>query len=148
MKLNTENSGDGCQGQKKKLPPVARPDFQDQLDAPRWLAGATERPVEMVGEWVNDGESALTPFGKEHDACALMSVVNRTGLPTRANVTRTLDGLVKMSHRAGMVNGEGDPQLDVAIAELLKELETKAYVTPKRPPSPKRDGMGIPPNER
>lgn len=47
-----------------------------------------------------------------------------------------------------MVNGEGDPQLDVAIAELLKELETKAYVTPKRPPSPQRAGMGIPPNER
>jgi tricorn protease len=47
-----------------------------------------------------------------------------------------------------MVNGEGDPQLDVAIEHLLKELETKAYITPKRPPSPKRDGMGIPTNER
>lgn len=53
-----------------------------------------------------------------------------------------------MDDPSKMVNGEGDPQLDVAIAELLKELETKAYVTPKRPPSPKRDGMGIPPNER
>ncbi|MBS0191360.1 MAG: PDZ domain-containing protein [Phycisphaerales bacterium] len=47
-----------------------------------------------------------------------------------------------------MVNGQGDPQLEVAINELLKELETKAYVTPKRPPSPQRAGMGIPPNER
>lgn len=47
-----------------------------------------------------------------------------------------------------MINGEGDPQLDVAIAELLKELETRAYVTPKRPPSPQRAGMGIPENER
>jgi len=53
-----------------------------------------------------------------------------------------------MDDPSKMVNGEGDPQLDVAISELLKELETKAYVTPKRPPSPKRDGMGIPPNER
>ncbi|MBX3379150.1 MAG: PDZ domain-containing protein [Phycisphaeraceae bacterium] len=53
-----------------------------------------------------------------------------------------------MDDPAKMINGEGDPQLDVAIAELLKELETKAYVTPKRPPSPQRSGMGIPPNER
>lgn len=47
-----------------------------------------------------------------------------------------------------MVNGNGDPQLDAGIEHLLKELETKAYVAPKRPPSPRRDGMGIPPNER
>ncbi|MGH7243363.1 MAG: S41 family peptidase [Phycisphaerales bacterium] len=53
-----------------------------------------------------------------------------------------------MDDPSKMVNGEGDPQLDVAISELLKELETKAYVTPKRPPSPHRSGMGIPPNER
>lgn len=53
-----------------------------------------------------------------------------------------------MDDPSKMVNGEGDPQLDVAISELLKELETKAYVTPKRPASPQRSGMGIPPNER
>jgi len=47
-------------------------------------------------------------FDTEHDACALMAVVNRTNNPTRENVTRVLDGLIKMSHRAGMVAGDGD----------------------------------------
>ncbi len=47
-----------------------------------------------------------------------------------------------------MVNNQGDPQLDAGIEELLKQLETKAYVVPKRPPSAQRAGMGLPPNER
>ncbi len=46
-----------------------------------------------------------------------------------------------------MVNG-GDPQLDAAISHLTDELKTKAYVPPKRPASPDRKGMGIPPEQR
>jgi Tol biopolymer transport system component/C-terminal processing protease CtpA/Prc len=46
-----------------------------------------------------------------------------------------------------MQNG-GDPQLDAAISHLLEELKTKTYVAPKRPASPNRKGMGIPPQDR
>ena len=37
----------------------------------------------------------------------------------------------------------GDPQLDAAIAEMLKELETKAFKPPPRPAYVDRSGMGI-----
>lgn len=41
-----------------------------------------------------------------------------------------------------MVNG-GDPQLDAAIEQMLKELKDKPYTPPKRPAYPNRTGMGI-----
>ena len=37
----------------------------------------------------------------------------------------------------------GDPQLDAAIAHILKELERTPHGPPKRPPPPDRSGMGI-----
>jgi tricorn protease len=43
---------------------------------------------------------------------------------------------------AQMQNG-GDPQLDVAVKQMLDELKTKKYVAPKRPAYPDRKGMGI-----
>ncbi|HYE60645.1 MAG TPA: S41 family peptidase [Phycisphaerales bacterium] len=48
---------------------------------------------------------------------------------------------------AKMTDG-GDPQLDAAIAHLTEELKTKAFNPPKRPTSPNRAGMGIPPEQR
>lgn len=42
-----------------------------------------------------------------------------------------------------MVDG-GDPQLDAAIALMLKEIKTFSYIKPRRPPSPDRHGMGLP----
>jgi tricorn protease-like protein/C-terminal processing protease CtpA/Prc len=48
---------------------------------------------------------------------------------------------------AKMVDG-GDPQLDAAIEEILRELERNPYVAPERPPYPDRSGMGIPEEDR
>ena len=48
---------------------------------------------------------------------------------------------------AKMVDG-GDPQLDAAIEYLLGELKTNSFVPVKRPASPDRSGMGIPPEQR
>jgi glutamate synthase (NADPH/NADH) large chain len=102
-------SGEDNLKRGSKLPLVTRANFKSDEEASRnWFAGIEETPVELVSEWANEDASPFNPFGNEHDACALISVVNRTGLPTRNNLTRTLEGLVKMSHRAGMVNGEGD----------------------------------------
>jgi tricorn protease len=41
-----------------------------------------------------------------------------------------------------MVEG-GDPQLDAAIEQMLKEIERNPYVPPARPAYPDRSGMGI-----
>ena len=46
-----------------------------------------------------------------------------------------------------MVDG-GDPQLDAAIEQMLKEIAEFEYVVPKRPPSPDRSGMGLPESDR
>ena len=48
---------------------------------------------------------------------------------------------------AKMVDG-GDPQLDVAVEQMLKELETSAYEAPKRPKYPDRSKMGIAPEDK
>lgn len=48
---------------------------------------------------------------------------------------------------AKMVDG-GDPQLDVAIEQMLKELETKAYKAPKRPAYPDRSKFGLDPKDK
>ena len=44
---------------------------------------------------------------------------------------------------AKMMDG-GDPQLDAAIEEMLRELEEHPFVPPQRPPYPDRSGMGVP----
>jgi tricorn protease len=46
-----------------------------------------------------------------------------------------------------MLDGE-DPQLEVAIAEMLRAIETDPYVAPTRPPGPDRRGMGIADKDR
>jgi tricorn protease len=48
---------------------------------------------------------------------------------------------------AKMVDG-GDPQLDVAIEQMLKEIETNGYKAPKRPAYPDRSKFGIDPKDR
>ncbi|HEX9079151.1 MAG TPA: glutamate synthase-related protein [Desulfuromonadaceae bacterium] len=44
----------------------------------------------------------------ERDACAIICYINKSGCPTHGNVRRTIDALIKMGHRAGEINGEGD----------------------------------------
>ncbi|HEY6838519.1 MAG TPA: glutamate synthase-related protein, partial [Geobacteraceae bacterium] len=44
----------------------------------------------------------------ERDACAIICYINKAGRPTHGNVQRTIEALVKMGHRAGEINGEGD----------------------------------------
>jgi glutamate synthase (NADPH/NADH) large chain len=44
----------------------------------------------------------------EHDACAIIASVRKTGEASHGNLKRTLEALSKMGHRSGDVNGEGD----------------------------------------
>ncbi|HEX9078678.1 MAG TPA: glutamate synthase, partial [Desulfuromonadaceae bacterium] len=50
--------------------------------------------------------SGLVPH--ERDACAIICHINKSGRPSHGNVQRTIDALIKMGHRAGEINGEGD----------------------------------------
>ena len=47
-----------------------------------------------------------------------------------------------MDDPSEMQNG-GDPQLTVAIAHMMQELENNPYVQPKRPAYPDRSGIGV-----
>ena len=54
----------------------------------------------------HDDPSGL--MAAERDACAIICYINTSGRPTHGNVQRTIEALVKMGHRAGEINGEGD----------------------------------------
>ncbi|MDX1994933.1 MAG: glutamate synthase, partial [bacterium] len=45
---------------------------------------------------------------QERDACALICAVRKGGQATHGNVKRTIEGLARMGHRTGYVDGEGD----------------------------------------
>ncbi len=124
-----QTSGEGDQCRPKQLPLIKRGNL-NETEEMRAFAGLDFQPVELVTEWDSSGDSPLTPWGHEHDACALMSVVNRTGVPSRESVTRVLDGLIQMSHRAGMVNGEGDGcgiMIDLPRAFWQEQLAEAGY---------------------
>ena len=44
----------------------------------------------------------------EHDACGIVSAIEKKKIPTKKNIDDCIDALVKMNHRAGFINGEGD----------------------------------------
>lgn len=44
----------------------------------------------------------------EHDSCGIICIVEKDGFPSRENIQKTIDALVKIEHRSGFINGEGD----------------------------------------
>ncbi|MCL1950292.1 MAG: glutamate synthase-related protein [Turicibacter sp.] len=44
----------------------------------------------------------------EHDACGVVSAMEKRQIPTKANIDLVIASLKKMDHRAGFINGEGD----------------------------------------
>lgn len=47
-------------------------------------------------------------YHQEHDACGIVSAIEKKRIPTKANIDAVINALVKMNHRAGFINGEGD----------------------------------------
>ncbi len=45
---------------------------------------------------------------QERDACALICAVRKGGEATHGNVKRSIEGLARMGHRTGYIDGEGD----------------------------------------
>ncbi|WP_281890152.1 glutamate synthase-related protein [Paenibacillus sp. YYML68] len=44
----------------------------------------------------------------EHDSCGIICIIEKDGFPSRDNIKKTIDALVKLEHRSGFINGEGD----------------------------------------
>ncbi|WJH37362.1 glutamate synthase-related protein [Paenibacillus sp. CC-CFT747] len=44
----------------------------------------------------------------EHDSCGIVCIIEKNGHPSRDNIQKTIDALVKLEHRSGFINGEGD----------------------------------------
>ncbi|MBM7704443.1 glutamate synthase (NADPH/NADH) large chain [Bacillus iocasae] len=44
----------------------------------------------------------------EHDACGIVSVIEKVNQPTKQNIEQCIDALNTMNHRAGFINDEGD----------------------------------------
>lgn len=60
---------------------------------------------------------------QERDACALICAVKKSGEATHGNVKRTIEGLARMGHRTGYIDGEGD---GVGImTDIPRQLWTK-----------------------
>lgn len=44
----------------------------------------------------------------EHDSCGIISIIEKSGIPSRHNVNETIRSLIQMEHRSGFIDGEGD----------------------------------------
>lgn len=66
-------------------------------------------------------------YKHEHDACGIVSVIEKRKAPTKENIELCISALIKMNHRAGFTNGEGDGvgiHIDIP-KELWKEKLSK-----------------------
>lgn len=70
---------------------------------------------------------------EEHDACGIVSCLEKKNIPTRDNIFTCIEALVTMNHRAGFINGEGDGvgiHIDIP-RKLWKEKLSQAGVNPE-----------------
>ena len=62
--------------------------------------------VYMIGLKTNENHNHV--LFEEHDSCGIVAVIERAGIPTYQNLDKAIDSLVKLEHRAGFIDGEGD----------------------------------------
>lgn len=84
----------------------------------------------MVKKW---SPSTFKDFkNAEHDACGIVSAIEKRRIPTKENIDLVINALVTMNHRAGFINGEGDGvgiHIDIP-KDVWKEKLTKANENP------------------
>ncbi len=78
----------------------------------------------MTQKW---SPSLFKEFNRqEHDACGIVSCMEKNNIPTRENIFNCINALVTMNHRAGFINGEGDGvgiHIDIPRALWKQKLE-------------------------
>lgn len=63
----------------------------------------------------------------EHDSCGIVAFIEKENKPTHDNIHNTINSLVKMNHRAGFINDEGDGvgiHIDLPESLWKKKLES------------------------
>ncbi|MHA2919656.1 glutamate synthase-related protein [Bacillus cereus] len=66
----------------------------------------------------------------EHDACGIVSVMEKRKIATKENIDLCIQSLVKMNHRAGFINGEGDGigiHIDIPKTLWNEKLKSSGY---------------------
>ena len=66
----------------------------------------------------------------EHDSCGIICIIEKNGHPSRDNIAKTIQALVKLEHRSGFINGEGDGcgiLTDIPRALWEKRLQDKGF---------------------
>ena len=67
-------------------------------------------------------------YREEHDACGIVACIEKKRIPTNENIFSCINALVKMNHRAGFINGEGDGvgiHIDIPRTLWKKKLEAE-----------------------
>ncbi|UCZ55245.1 glutamate synthase [Bacillus shivajii] len=65
---------------------------------------------------------------EEHDSCGIVSFIEKENIPTKENIDNTIDALIKMNHRAGFINEEGDGVgIHIDIPRLLWKEKLEQY---------------------
>ncbi len=67
-------------------------------------------------------------YREEHDACGIVACIEKKRIPTNENIFSCINALVKMNHRAGFINGEGDGvgiHIDIPRELWKKKLEAE-----------------------
>lgn len=67
---------------------------------------------------------------EEHDACGIVSAIEKKRIPTKKNIDDCIDALIKMNHRAGFINDEGDGvgiHIDIPRALWKEKLQLANY---------------------
>ena len=66
---------------------------------------------------------------EEHDSCGVVSVIEKKRIPTKKNIDDCINALVKMNHRAGFINEEGDGvgiHIDIPRTLWKEKLKVKS----------------------
>ncbi|WCK56737.1 glutamate synthase-related protein [Aneurinibacillus sp. Ricciae_BoGa-3] len=62
-------------------------------------------------------------LAEEHDSCGIVAIIEKNGIPSRDNISKIIDALIKMEHRSGFIDGEGDGC--GILADIPRELWAK-----------------------
>lgn len=47
-------------------------------------------------------------LSEEYDSCGIVTTIEKDGVPKQQNMLDTIEALIKLEHRSGFINGEGD----------------------------------------
>lgn len=59
-------------------------------------------------KFLNDQQKNTNLLIEEHDSCGILAVIEKNGKASKDNIKKNIAALIKMNHRSGFIDGEGD----------------------------------------